>query len=132
MPEIRVTYEWGDRSWKEELARLPAADQAQLRSSVLSLIEVLKTCTNFILDRDLKAWSPKRWHPHSQVSEFGAWAVYRLGDRENRGRAIVCCVQQDDTIYLVAKTAIHSYDFCTKLIDKFDPGKNPKPRPLKS
>ena len=119
MPEIKQAPTWTDPRWQSTLSKLPPNQQFVLKSSLRDLLHVLMRCRDPRRDKELRRWSPTSWSvPHQQATE-GEWTEYRLGDAENKGRAIICFDRSTDTIYLVARTAIHDHASLRELIAKF-------------
>jgi hypothetical protein len=85
------------------------------------LLEILKDCRDVRLDAALQPWSPVNWDPPRLQHTYGQWVEYRLGDQDNRGRAIICYDRVQDAIYLVARTAIHDHTTLRELVAKFTP-----------
>ena len=51
----------------------------------------------------------------------GQWVEYRLGDADNRARAIICFDAREQIIYLVARTVIHDHTALRELVARFRP-----------
>jgi hypothetical protein len=77
------------------------------------------------LDAEFQRWSPSRWDVPRQQATAGDWVEYRLGDDENRARAIVCFDAKEQVIYLVARTAIHDHTSLRELVGAFRVPKKP-------
>lgn len=110
---------WADRRWQEEIQRLPPAQQFILVNSLRELLQALKGCRDPRRDQELRPWLPSRWDPPRLQATHGDWIEYRLGDDENRGRAVICHDRDEDVIYLVAKTAIHDHAALRELVARF-------------
>jgi hypothetical protein len=71
-------------------------------------------------------WSDRRWKevPYKRDA-YGTWIEFRLGDDDNRARAIVCYDRKAGVIYLVARTAIHDHRALNELVASFSPRRPP-------
>lgn len=120
MPEIQV-YEtgWQDRRWSKSLKRLANNEREKLENALVELATDLAACTHPHLDGRMQRWSPTRWHAPGKQQKLGNWYEYRLGDRHNRARVIVCHDVKEDVIYLVARTAIHDLERLARIVSGF-------------
>ncbi len=87
--------------------------------SLKRLVTKLQECKDPRRDPDLQLWRPTRWDVPRQLETLGKWVEYRLGDLENRARAIICFDESEDAIYLVARTAIHDHTSLRELVARF-------------
>lgn len=120
MPELRISPSWRER-WRHSLQKLTPTQKFVLEGSLRELLEALASCKDPRRDRKLQRWRPTEWVTARTQSRQGEWIEYRLGDAENRARAIICFDAEEDVIYLVARTAIHDHDFLRKLVARFKP-----------
>src|SRR5262245_54219575 len=104
LPELRKHFTWDDPRWRKAFERLPAGQKLALENSLRDLLTALKTCNHPQRDAPLQRWLPSRWDVPRQLTTRGDWVEYRLGDEENRARAIICFDSRDQVIYLVART----------------------------
>ena len=118
MPQIRA-YEptWLDKKWTKAFKKLAKRDAERLENSLVELIEALKDCSHPILDPRLNRWSPSPYRGRSRAKV--SWCEYRLGDRQNKARAILAYDSSDNTIYLVARTVIHDHRRLGELIERY-------------
>ena len=123
MPELQIAPSWRDPRWRRGLAKLPAARQHFLMSSLRELLKALQDCRHPLLDGTLQAWSPKKWATLHAKRAHGTWVEYNLGDDDNRGRAVVCANKSGDVIFLVCRTAIHDHAALNELAASFSPKK---------
>lgn len=121
LPEVWIAPTWSsDRHWKRGFERLSADQRELLTASLEDLVRALEVCRHPQLDPALARWSPTRWNAPGRQKARGSWVEYRLGDRGNKARVIVCYDSRADRIYLVARTAIHDHDRLTALVAQFD------------
>jgi hypothetical protein len=119
LPSIRQAPSWTDPRWQTALSRLTSGQQLVLKNSLRELLRALLVCRDPLRDKEFRRWAPSRWSvPQSQTRE-GEWVEYRLGDDDNRARAIVCFDRTAGTIYLVARTPIHDHDSLRELTARF-------------
>lgn len=121
MPELRVAPSWQDLRWRTALNKLPSQQQFFLNDSLRRLLLALRECRHPRRDAKLQEWSPSRWDVPRAQATMGEWVEYRLGDSENRARAIICFDAKDQAIYLVARTAIHDHAALRGLVAQFRP-----------
>lgn len=81
------------------------------------MIAALSACSHPTLDPSLGRWSPSRYHGRTRANL--TWCEYRLGDRQNKARAIMACDSAEQTIYLVARTVIHDHRRIGEMIKRF-------------
>jgi len=81
----------------------------------------LQKCHHPRFDRELQKWSPSKWDVPRLLATKGDWVEYRLGDKENKGRAIICFDSKERIVYLVARTAIHDHTSLRELVARFSP-----------
>ena len=118
MPEVRACEPtWLDRKWTKAIKKLPKRDAQQLEDSLVGLIEALKHCSHPTLDPKLNRWSPSRYHGKARANF--TWCEYRLGDRQNKARAILAYDSSENTIYLVARTVIHDHRRIGEMIKRY-------------
>jgi hypothetical protein len=120
LPEIRKWKDW-DKGWREGLQRLPPSDQLLINNSLLELLRRLAVCSHALEDSSLASWRPTRWGVQRVQRSQGIWVEYRLGDRDNRARVIVCHMVAAEVVYLVARTAIHDHEGLNKVVSGFQP-----------
>lgn len=120
MPEVRI-YEpgWFDRRWEKSLKRQNRDEREQLERALVDLTADLAACRHPHLDNRMQRWSPSRWHAPGKQQAHGHWYEYRLGDRKNRARVIVCHDPKEDVVYLVARTAIHDLERLQAVVGDF-------------
>ncbi len=121
MPELREGPGWRHESWWISFRRLTPAQQLAIRNSLEGLLRALVTTKDPTRDPALQRWWPCKWDVPWEQSRQGAWVEYRLGDDDNRARAIVCCMRQEDLVYLVARNAIHDHGALRRLVAAFKP-----------
>ena len=119
LPELRKWPTWDDRRWQEALRRLQPSQQFVLRTSVRDLLTALSECNDPRRDEALRPWFPSKWHSPFQQTMQGEWTYYRLGDNENRGRAVICYEPAERIIHLVARTALHDSVALRELVAGF-------------
>lgn len=120
MAELRIFEAgWNDRRWAKGLKRLGKDQRDLLNDALADLARDLEACKHPHLDPRMQRWSPTRWHAPGRQKKHGHWYEYRLGDRKNAARVIVCHDQGADVIYLVARTAIHDLDRLQKVVEQF-------------
>lgn len=120
MPEIRIFEDgWRDRRWKKGLGKLQKKDVGRIEESLRELIVALQGCRHPVLDPALQKWSPSTWHAPQAKKRRGSWCEYRLGDRHNRARVVVCHDPSEQVIYLVARTVVHDHRRLAEIVDKF-------------
>jgi hypothetical protein len=121
LPEIKQAPSWTDPRWTAALNKLSPNQQLILKNSLRALLLALSSCRDPMRDKELRIWLPSKWYvPHQQARE-GEWIEYRLGDDDNRARAIVCFDRKADVIYLVARTPIHDHASLRELTSRFRP-----------
>ena len=118
MPELRSYYTWRDPRWQSALSKAPASLRFLLEDSLRRLLRALQECRDPRLDSQLQEWSPTRWDVPRLQATKGEWVEFRLGDNENRARAIVCFDRKEQVIYLVARTVIHDHGALRELVAK--------------
>lgn len=128
MHELYRVSSWS-RHWPEKIQRLTAEQKFHLEDSLGRLLEALKECYSLKLDNSLLEWSPSRWDTPLKQAQQGEWVEYRLGDEENKGRAIVCYVAREDIIYLVARSPIHDLTTLRDMTAQFTVPRRPQPPP---
>lgn len=114
-----MAHEWRDPRWRRGFKRLTSAQQLVLTNSLRGLLQTLQACKDPMLDSALQLWRPTKWAVAWDHARRGRWIEYRLGDSDNRGRAIVCHDRKNDTVYLVARTAIHEHGALRELVARF-------------
>ncbi|RME96950.1 MAG: hypothetical protein D6773_16460 [Alphaproteobacteria bacterium] len=119
MPELRLAPQWRDPRWKKGLDRLTAQQKLVIENSLRGLLRTLKHCRDPLLDDCLTTWAPSRWYVAREQARAGTWVEYRLGDDDNRARAIVCYDRKEQVIYLVARTVIHDHGSLRELVGRF-------------
>lgn len=119
MPEIRLAHTWKDPRWQATIGRLPPVQRFAIENSLRLLIEALKTCRHPRLDGAFQGWNPTKWDAPRQQATRGDWIEYRLGDDENRARAIICWDSKEGVIYLVARTVIHDHTALREMVANF-------------
>lgn len=120
MPDLRRYIKgWNDPRWAAAVQKLPSNQKFALEQSLTGLLEALKECKHPRLDAKLQAWLPSRWDAPRDVATRGEFVEYRLGDRDNRARVIVCFDQKEKVIYLVARTVIHDHAALRELVASF-------------
>ena len=125
MPEVRIGAGWSDRRWKEALQKLTSSQKLVIENSLRGLLAALLECRDPLLDSALQAWNPSRWAVPYKRDAYGTWIEFRLGDDDNRARAIVCYDRKAGVIYLVARTAIHDHRALNELVTSFSPPRKP-------
>jgi hypothetical protein len=85
----------------------------------MELLKALRDCSDPMLDGALQPWGPTRWAVARAHVKRGSWIEYRLGDDDNRARAIVCHDRANDSLILVARTAIHEHGALRELVSRF-------------
>lgn len=120
MPEVRI-YEpgWKDRRWAKSLKRLTEKQRDLLNAALVELAEDLRSCRHPHLDPRMQRWSPTRWHAPGRQKRQGDWYEYRLGDRKNAARVIVCHDTEEQVVYLVARTAVHDLERLQRVVGDF-------------
>lgn len=124
---MRLCSSWNDPRWRDSVQRLTSAQKLVLDNSLRALLQSLKSCQDPLLDNGLRPWGPTRWSVPFRQESKGEWVEYRLGDDDNRGRAIVCFDRKENIIYLVARTAIHDLQSLRELTASITPSGNPIP-----
>lgn len=118
MPEVRAHEStWLDRKWTKAIKKLPKRDAKRLEDSLVELIATLKQCSHPTLDPKLNRWSPSSYHGKTRANL--TWCEYRLGDRQNKARAIAAQDSASGTIYLVSRTVIHDHRRVGEMIKRF-------------
>jgi hypothetical protein len=103
------------------LAKLGPHPKFVIEASLRSLLAELQKCTSPSRDPVFQSWAPSRWDVPRHLATLGEWVEYRLGDKENRARAIICFDESENSIYLVARTAIHDHASLRELVGRFAP-----------
>ncbi len=114
-----MAHEWRDPRWRRGFRRLAPAQQLVLKNSLTDLLKTLRDCRDPMLDNALQPWEPTRWAVARDHAKRGRWIEYRLGDDDNRARVIVCHDRRGDTVFLVARTAIHEHGALRELVARF-------------
>jgi hypothetical protein len=120
LPELRISLSW-QKGWSEEIQKLQASAKFIIEQSLRELLVALQACKDPMLDVALQRWSPTKWDVPRKIASAGKWVEYRLGDDENRARAIICHDPELDAIHLVARTPIHDHASLRQLIAEFRP-----------
>ena len=119
MPELRISPQLRDQRWRKGYQRLTPGQKLVIDNSLRELLRTLQVCRDPMLDYALQQWRPTRWAVARKQAQEGEWIEYRLGDDDNRARAIVCYDKQEDVVYLVARTAIHEHSSLRELVARF-------------
>lgn len=120
MLEIRIwDAGWQDRRWSKALKKLPPQERDRLNDALKELTADLASCKHPLLDPALQRWGPTKWHAPGKQKRHGDWYEYRLGDKKNAARVIVCHDSRDDVIYLVARTAVHDLARIERVVKSF-------------
>lgn len=120
MPEIRVWEPgWQDRRWTKGLKKLQHDQRDRLKQVLKELVESLASCKHPLLDPVMQRWGPTKWHAPGKQKQLGDWYEYRLGDRKNAARVIVCHDPTEQVIYLVARTAVHDLGRIERIVSSF-------------
>lgn len=120
MSEVRI-YEpgWKDRRWEKSLRRLPQDQRDHLNAALVELAGDLMECRHPHLDPRMQRWHPTRWNAPRLQKRHGDWYEFRLGDRKNKARVIICHDARNQVIYLAARTAIHDLDRLQRVVGGF-------------
>lgn len=121
MPELRLHHTWKDPRWRTALEKLPANQKFLLEESLRKLLQALQVCRDPQGDGALQAWRPTRWDAPRLQTTRAQWVEYRLGDADNRARAVICFDAREQVIYLVARTVIHDHTALRELVARFRP-----------
>ena len=118
MPQV-LAYEptWLDKQWTKAFKKLSKRDAERLEDSLVGLIEALKGCSHPTLDPNLSRWNPSPYRAKARANI--TWCEYRLGDRQNKARAIMAYDSSDNTIYLVGRTVIHDHRRITEMVKRY-------------
>lgn len=120
LPEIRIWDRgWNDRRWKKGLKRATPEQREALEQAIVDLVAALMECKHPHLDPEMQRWGPTKWHVPRQQQRQGDWYEYRLGDRKNAARVVVCHDAREQVIYLVARTAVHDHARMERLVREF-------------
>ncbi len=61
---------------------------------------------------------PSRYAATRKQARDGVWVEYRLGDDDNRARAIICYKRDEDVIHLVGRTVTHDHETMRQLVTR--------------
>lgn len=120
MPELRIWEPgWQDRRWTKSVKKLPRDQREHLDHALVELAKDLASCKHPLLDPSMQKWGPTKWHAPGRQKRHGDWYEYRLGDRKNVARVIVCHDPAEQVVYLVARTAVHDLGRIERVVQSF-------------
>lgn len=107
---------WADKDFKKSYKKLSRREKDRYERRVEELIGALSECSHPVSDPALRKFRPTTYH--IAYKGEGALLEYHL---PGTGRVIVCWIEEESRIVLVAVTLNHDHDRLRRLIQKHGP-----------